>query len=235
MSRASDYKHLHILGGIIVLLIVTGIILGGTIVCGFYKSVVWCQWWPDLTLTRIVQFIESSGYWGAGVSMGIMVIHSFVPFPAEFIAIANGMIFGAFWGTVITWAGAMLGAFLAFGLSRKLGRPFVQGVLTAEKMQTVDRWAQNYGGGTLLISRLIPVIAGNFINYVAGLTRVSWWTFAWTTGIGILPMTILMVIMGVGLASFSWELKFLVLIAAIGVWYMAHQRLREYRKGLPGE
>jgi uncharacterized membrane protein YdjX (TVP38/TMEM64 family) len=235
MSKDGDYNHLHLLSGIIVLLIVTGIVLGGTMVCGFYKNSALCQWWPDLTLTRIVKLIESSGYWGAGVSMGIMVIHSFVPFPAEFIAIANGIIFGAFWGTVITWAGAMLGAFLAFGLARKLGRPFVQGVLTAGKMQIVDRWAQNYGGGALLISRLIPVIAFNLINYVAGFTRVSWWTFAWTTGIGILPMTILMVIMGVGLASFSWELKLLVVIATIGVWYTAHQRLREYKKGLSGE
>lgn len=44
--------------------------------------------------------------------------YTFLPFPAEFVAIANGMVHGAFWGTVITWAGAMLGAFLSFGLTR---------------------------------------------------------------------------------------------------------------------
>jgi uncharacterized membrane protein YdjX (TVP38/TMEM64 family) len=129
----------------------------------------------------------------------------------------------------------MLGAFLAFGLSRKLGRPFVRGIISEGKMRTFDAWAENYGGGALLISRLIPVIAFNLINYVAGLTRMSWWTFAWTTGIGILPMTTLMVIMGVGLASFSWELKLLVIITATGVWYIAHRLLRKFRKGLPVE
>ena len=42
-----------------------------------------------------------------------MVLHSFIPFPAEFLAIANGMVFGPVLGTVITWSGAMAGALLA--------------------------------------------------------------------------------------------------------------------------
>ena len=56
-----------------------------------------------------------------------MVLHSFVPFPAEVVAMANGMLYGPLWGTLITWVGAMLGAYLAFGLARWLGRPFVTG------------------------------------------------------------------------------------------------------------
>ena len=59
----------------------------------------------------------------------MMILHSFLPFPAEFVAIANGVIFGPVWGTVITWAGAMLGAFLAFFLARQCGQPFVRRVL----------------------------------------------------------------------------------------------------------
>jgi uncharacterized membrane protein YdjX (TVP38/TMEM64 family) len=31
-----------------------------------------------------------------------MILHSFVPFPAELIAIANGMLFGPVWGTLVT-------------------------------------------------------------------------------------------------------------------------------------
>jgi hypothetical protein len=47
-----------------------------------------------------------------------MVAHSFVPLPAEIIAIANGMVFGAVVGSIITWTGAMLGAICAFALAR---------------------------------------------------------------------------------------------------------------------
>ena len=53
-----------------------------------------------------------------------MILHSFVPFPAEQIAIANGMLF-AVWGTLVTWIGAMMGAALAFALARRYGKPLV--------------------------------------------------------------------------------------------------------------
>ena len=48
----------------------------------------------------------------------------------------------------------------------------------------------------MLAARFVPVIAFNLINYAAGLTAISWWTFIWTTGLGILPLTVLMVTMG---------------------------------------
>src|SRR5512138_704260 len=62
--------------------------------------------------------IRSWGAWGVAGSIGLMIVHSFVPFPAEIIALANGMLYGPLWGAVITWIGAMLGASVAFGLGR---------------------------------------------------------------------------------------------------------------------
>jgi len=59
-----------------------------------------------------------------------MFIHSFVPFPANFLAIANDMVYGSLWGAAITWAGAMMGAFLAFGLARKFGQTFLRRIFT---------------------------------------------------------------------------------------------------------
>jgi len=39
-------------------------------------------------------------------------------------------------------------------------------------------------------------ITFNLLNYAAALTTISWWTFAWATGIGILPFTILLNVIG---------------------------------------
>lgn len=148
------------------------------------------------TVEGTVALIRSWGSWGVLGSIGLMVVHSFVPFPAEIVACANGMIYGPLWGTVITWVGAMLGAAAAFGLARLLGWPFVQRVLSAENRERLTAWSNQRGATTLLISRLIPVIAFNLINYAAGLAGISWWTFLWTTGLGILPLTALFTIMG---------------------------------------
>ncbi len=136
------------------------------------------------------------GSLGVTGSIGLMVAHSFLPFPAEIVAIANGMVYGPVWGTVITWIGAMLGASTAFALVRLLGRPFVQRVLSSRHQQQLAVWSRERGGLALLIGRLIPVIAFNLINYAAALTDISWWTFLWVTGIGILPLTVLLNVLG---------------------------------------
>ena len=86
--------------------------------------------------------IRSWGAWGVMASIGSMVLHSFVPFPAEFLAIANGMVYGPVWGTVITWTGAMLGAFAAFGLTRAFGRPLVELVVAKKHWHRLDDWTE---------------------------------------------------------------------------------------------
>jgi len=49
------------------------------------------------------------GPFAALAPIGLMVVHSFVPFPAEMLVIANGMLFGPVRGIIITWIGAMPG------------------------------------------------------------------------------------------------------------------------------
>lgn len=156
--------------------------------------------WSVLPVPTTVEEIEQSilalGGWGVAASIGLMILHSFLPFPAEILAVANGMVYGWFWGSVVTWIGAMLGAVCAFGLARLLGRPFVELVLPVRQQRRLDTWAAKEGWKTLLVARFLPIIAFNLINYAAGLTQVGWWTFLWTTGVGILPITVLMVVLG---------------------------------------
>lgn len=144
----------------------------------------------------IAAYIKSWGIWGRVGVIGLMVAHSFIPFPAEFVAIAAGMSFGVLWGTVLTWTGAMIGGLLAFGIARKLGRPFVADVLTPHQLAKIDKGAAVTSVSAMIGVRMVPVIAFNLVNYGAGLTNVSWWRFTWTTAIGILPLTFLMAMIG---------------------------------------
>ena len=173
-----------------------------------------------LSVQATDELIHSWGGWGVVGSISLMIAHSFIPFPAEVLAIANGMVYGVFWGTVITWVGAMLGAFLAFGLTRLFGRPFVKMVVSTSNWERLDTWSNRQGGVTLLISRLIPVIAFNLINYAAGLTTISCWTFAWATGVGILPLTVLMAVMGDRMTEIPWWLWPLLAAVAVASWWV---------------
>ena len=172
----------------------------------------------ELSAAAVERTIEAWGMWGVAGAILLMVLHSFVPFPAEIVAMANGMVYGPFWGTVITWTGAMLGAYLAFGLARWLGRPFVRAMVAERHHEKLDDWVARQGGGMLFLSRFVPVISFNLINYAAGLTAISWWTFTWATGLGILPLTFLMVLIGDGLWSGETAAWLWLVLAALGGW-----------------
>ena len=172
----------------------------------------------DFSVATLTDTIRSWGVWGAAASVGLMILHSFIPFPAELLAFANGILFGVVWGTVITWVGAMLGASVAFGLARRFGRPFVKRMVAARQWETVDRWADRNGWQAVLVGRFVPVIAFNLINYAAGLTRITWWQFLWTTGVGILPMTLMMVIMGDRMEQLGWQTWAALLAGGLILW-----------------
>jgi uncharacterized membrane protein YdjX (TVP38/TMEM64 family) len=84
--------------------------------------------------------------------------------------------------------------------------------------EKLDAWAARQGGGMLLLSRFVPVISFNLINYAAGLTAISWWTFTWATALGILPLTFLMVLLGDGLWSGDTAPWLWLVLAALAGW-----------------
>lgn len=167
---------------------------------------------------RFEETIISLGMWGVLASILLMMLHSLIPFPAELLAIANGMIYGPVWGTVITWTGAMCGAYLAFALARALGRPFVETMVARKNWQALDEWSSRRGAHFVFFARFVPVISFNLINYAAGLTKISWWSFTWATGLGILPLTALMVMMGDRIETITFEMWLLIAFGVMILW-----------------
>ena len=187
---------------------------------------IWDNLPDEITPQAFTDLIRSWGMWGVIGSIALMIAHSFIPFPAEFVAIANGMCFGPVWGTVITWVGAMLGAVLAFSLSRRLGRPFVDRMVERKDWRRLDQWLDRHGEGAVFFTRFIPVIAFNLINYAAGLTKISWRTFIWTTGVGILPMTVLMVTMGASFHLLDWKWWLALMAGGFLAWLILRRWLK---------
>ncbi len=178
-------------------------------------------WGEVMSPEAFKALILSWGMWGVAASILLMVAHSFVPFPAEFVAVANGMCYGPLWGTVITWIGAMLGALASFALSRAFGRPLVERLVRRRHWDTLDDLSATRGGEVVLVCRFIPLIAFNLINYAAGLSRMSYATFLWATGIGILPMTTLMVVLGAKMYDLSWVAWLGVAVVGLALWLAA--------------
>lgn len=186
--------------------------------------------WSVIDIGLTVEDVETTilglGVWGVLLSVALMVLHSFVPFPAEIVALANGMAYGWLWGTVVTWIGAMLGAIVAFALARAFAPSLQQRWLSPARRALLARYAAEDAWWLLLTSRLMPVIAFNLINYAAGLAGVRWATFLWTTAVGISPLTVAMTVIGDGLSRPSWLTLGAVLALLLGMAWLLWRRHR---------
>jgi uncharacterized membrane protein YdjX (TVP38/TMEM64 family) len=152
-------------------------------------------------LDAVVQFVESAGAWAYLLAPLFMIVVAILPIPAEIPAMLNGMLFGAWLGTAVTWGGALVGAALSFELAKRFGRPLAARALSARRLAKIDSIALSANWPALLAVRLIPTIAFTLINWTAGLTAIPRWTFAWTTALGIIPGAVVFTVTGSGLGA----------------------------------
>jgi uncharacterized membrane protein YdjX (TVP38/TMEM64 family) len=109
------------------------------------------------------------------------------PLPSFPLMYANGLLFGTWWGGLLSWASILLSALLCFGLGRLLGRPLVERVVSPAALAWADQHLTRYGPFALFIGRLVPLTAFDLLSYAAGLTRMRVAPFCLATGLGMAP------------------------------------------------
>lgn len=156
----------------------------------------------------LVQQIEMAAVlapvWGFALVFVFMTIESsFIPFPSEVVMIPAGFLAArgalSFEAPAIDLAlaiamgtaGSLSGAWLNYGLARRLGQPFLLRYghlffLPPAKLQRAEDVFRQYGAGATFVCRMLPAIR-QLISIPAGLAGMSPRSFSlWTTlGAGI--------------------------------------------------
>ena len=164
--------------------------------------------------------VERLGPWGPAALVGAMALAIvFSPVPSAPLALAAGALYGHTWGTVYSVAGAEIGALIAFGLARVLGRPFVTRILPNHALGDEDRQDRSQWllAGGVLVARLFPFISFDAVSYLAGLTALRLPLFALATLVGMIPMTFLFAHLGGAMTAEEEPLRLLNLLALLGV------------------
>lgn len=135
---------------------------------------------------RLQALVESAGWAGAAVFVVGYAVLVLAPAPASLLTILGGALFGLWWGTLLAWAGALLGASGGFLLGRTLGRPAVDRMLRG-RLQEADLVLARHGLVAVLAVRLLPLFPFTPINYASGLLGVRARDYVLGTAIGIVP------------------------------------------------
>ncbi len=166
---------------------------------------------------RYETLAEQLGPWAPALSIGAMIIVSFLPLPAETVAIANGMAFGRWMGFLWTWIGAVAAAMIAFVLARWLGAPLVRRFAPKTALDKFETLVNGRGAPFLLFIRMIPLIPYTVVNYGSGLSPVRFRTYAWTTALGMAPPIFAFVSAGAMMKEQPW-LGWVMIGAVIAVF-----------------
>jgi uncharacterized membrane protein YdjX (TVP38/TMEM64 family) len=150
----------------------------------------------------IRDWLDGQGAWAPLIFVALMTLAVVVsPIPSVPLDIAAGLAFGLFWGTVYTLIGAELGAIIAFGLARRLGRGWLVRRLPEVAMARIDGLATRQGVRAILLMRLLPVFNFDWVSYAAGLTAIPFPAFALATLLGMIPPVVAIVAVGAALPT----------------------------------
>ncbi len=140
-----------------------------------------------LTADALGRFLETAGIWAPLVFILVYTAGVCLFVPGTLLTGLGAAIFGAYWGFVYVWIGAMGGASLAFLIGRTLGREFAAALIGSKLRKYDDAIARN-GFATVLYLRLV-YFPFTPMNFGMGLTKVRFWDYLAGTGLGILVGT----------------------------------------------
>ena len=154
--------------------------------------VVW-RWGPRAwALARdqaaLQAWIVSFGAWAPLVAIALNAAQVIAaPIPGQVIGLANGYLFGVWWGTLYSWVGVMLGTGIVLVLTRRLGRPFVVRLVPNEQLGRLDRLVARRGALFFFLIFLLPFAPDDLTCFAIGLTDLRISQMMVLIGIGRLP------------------------------------------------
>ncbi len=142
--------------------------------------------------------------------------------PGAPLTVLSGVIFGTFWGTIVSLIGNMGGALISFFIARYMFKDFVQNKIL-KKYPNINKYEDRLfsrGLQTVILLRLMPIFPYNVLNFALAVTDVKLKDFFWGSLIGMIPATIAFVYFGHSVKIFSFINILFALIAIFGLTYL---------------
>ena len=120
----------------------------------------------------------------------------FALIPPLVLYLVGGVIFGPFLGGIYALTGNVIGAGIAFQLSRNWIKDFVERKVPKRIKNRFDRISERHGPLAVFILRLNPFTTTDLVSYIAGVSGIKFWKFLLSTALGLAPLVFIQSYLG---------------------------------------
>ncbi len=200
----------------------------------FFVSIVsFLLWKPLMGIFTDIEGFKAVvlGFGAIGPLVLILIIALQVmvaPVPGQVAGFVSGFLYGVIPGTVYSMIGLTIGSYIVFFLSRKLGRPFVEKMVSKHHLQKFDALILKKGRVALFLIFLLPALPDDAVCFIAGLTRIDMKTLVLIAILGRLPGFIILNMVGAGVSHSNSTysiILFSIFMAISGVLYYFREQI----------
>lgn len=166
--------------------------------------------------SKIVEDIKQYNNFSYAIFVLLIIIECiFAPFPPLILYIAGGALFGGAIAGMLAVVGNFLGAAFAFQIARFYGRDFVKKRIPKNMMEKFDHFSEKHGPLSIFILRINPITSSDLFSYIAGITRMKFTKFLFSTTIALIPIIFIQTFLGERLQSNPLITNILIIGGAI--------------------
>jgi uncharacterized membrane protein YdjX (TVP38/TMEM64 family) len=141
----------------------------------FYRTGLW-HFFADKE--QLLLFIDSLGVWDEIGFVLLQAVQVVIPLiPGAVLNVLGGYLYGTVSGVIYSSIGTSIGASIAFGLSRKYGKPLINIFVTDYIRRRLGYVLHEEGTSTIFLLFLIPGFPKDYLCYILGLSRYSFMQF----------------------------------------------------------
>jgi uncharacterized membrane protein YdjX (TVP38/TMEM64 family) len=184
---------------------------------------------------ELKNIFDGFGYFSIIIFLFLYVIANVLLTPSYPFVFASGIIFGMFWGTVISLIGEVCSATVNFFLGRKVEKAFFVHKIHDKKIQFVKKYIEKHDFVFILITRYLGFYF-DIVSYAAGMTRIKYKHFLIATFIGFLPYILIYVyagnqLMDIRSSGFVYSIVIfkLILVGTFVLGYIIYELMKKVR------
>ena len=235
-GQAVKENHIKAIFMIALILVLVGIHLA---IPDFYRTI----WYLSLcgNMDGTIEYLRSFGVWAMLVSMFIDIVINIVGFlPSIFISTANGVLFGIYVGTLISWIAETIGVIISFFFMRTLFRKSAEQIIRKSRMLSkLDKYSTLQA---MVVARAVPYAPNGLVTALGALSHISYRDYAIGCLIGKLPSVAIEVVVGHDVVNYGehmWRLTIVTILVVViygGLWlWNRHRKAKRLETAVKAE